>query len=74
VLGDTAGDPYGSAPDILYQDLNVSRRFGRLTAMAGIDNVANQRPPALVDGETNTDTASYDVVGRFVWARVGYVF
>jgi outer membrane receptor protein involved in Fe transport len=74
VLGGELADPYTRAPDILYQDLDISRSFGRLTAMAGVQNLANVRPPTLVDGETNTSTATYDVVGRVIWGRVKYVF
>jgi outer membrane receptor protein involved in Fe transport len=52
----------------------MSRRMGRLTAMAGIDNLADTRPPTLIDGETNTDTSTYDVVGRLIWMRMSYDF
>ncbi len=72
VLGDTG--PYGKAPGIIYQDIDITRRFGRLTAMAGIENLANRAPPTLIDGETNTSTATYDVVGRVFWGRLAYVF
>jgi iron complex outermembrane receptor protein len=74
VLGDDAGDLFSTAPAIFYQDVDVSRRIGKLTAMAGIDNVADTRPPTLVDGETNTDTATYDVLGRLFWMRMSYDF
>ena len=74
VLGDTAPDLFTNSPGIFYQDLDVTRRFDRLTVMAGIDNVAGIRPPTLVDGETNTDTNTYDVLGRVFWARVAFQF
>ena len=74
VLGDDASDMFSSAPGVFYQDIDVSRRIGTLTAMAGIDNVADLRPPTLVDGETNTDTATYDVLGRLFWMRMRYDF
>lgn len=74
VLGAAADNPYGKAPGILYHDVSMSRRIGRLTIMAGIDNLADQRPPTLVDGETNTDTSTYDVVGRLIWAHLAYAF
>jgi outer membrane receptor protein involved in Fe transport len=74
VLGDTAADLFSKAPGILYQDLDVSHRVGRVSAMAGIDNVADIRPPTLVDGQTNTDTRTYDVLGRVFWGRVVYQF
>jgi iron complex outermembrane receptor protein len=72
VLGETG--PFSKAPDVLYQDVDISRRFGRLLAAAGIDNIADLRPPTLLDGETNTDTSTYDVVGRLFWGRVSYQF
>jgi outer membrane receptor protein involved in Fe transport len=62
------------AAGVFYQDVSVSRRLGKLVLMAGVDNVADVRPPLLLDGETNTDTATYDVVGRFVWGKVSYDF
>jgi outer membrane receptor protein involved in Fe transport len=74
VLGEDSAVPFSKAPGIFYEDVELSRRFGRVTAMAGIDNLADQRPPTLIDGETNTNTATYDVVGRFIWGRVSYAF
>jgi outer membrane receptor protein involved in Fe transport len=74
VLGSTQAELFTKAPDIFYQDLDLTRQFGRLAVMAGIDNVADTRPPTLVDGETNTDTNTYDVLGRVFWARMEYDF
>jgi outer membrane receptor protein involved in Fe transport len=59
---------------VFYQDIEVSRRLGHLKIMAGIYNLTNITPPTLVDGETNTDTNTYDVVGRYFWARMSYDF
>jgi len=42
--------------------------------MAGIENLADRPPPRLIDGETNTSTATYDVIGRVFWGRLAYVF
>jgi outer membrane receptor protein involved in Fe transport len=66
--------PDDKAPGIFYEDADVQRHFARVTAMAGIDNIADQRPPLLIDGETNTDTNTYDVLGRVFWARLRMVF
>ncbi len=74
VLGDSAPDLDGKAPGVFYHDVSVSRRYGKLMLMAGVDNLTDLRPPLLLDGETNTSTATYDVVGRFVWGRVAYDF
>jgi outer membrane receptor protein involved in Fe transport len=72
LLGDTG--PYDKAPGVLYQDIDITRRIGRLTAMAGIENLADHPPPRLIDGETNSSTATYDVIGRVFWGRLAYVF
>lgn len=68
------GAPFGKALGIFYQDIEASRMLAGVTLMAGIDNLADRRPPTLVDGTTNTDTSTYDVLGRVFWARVGFAF
>lgn len=42
----------------------------------GVDNVGNKQPPQLwhYGFNGNTDERTYDVVGRFYWARVGVKF
>lgn len=64
VLGIDAGSPFGSVPGIFYHDLSATRRFSGLTVDCGVSNLTNRRPPTLIDGVTNTNTATYDVVGR----------
>ena len=71
---DAAGGPDSSSGDVLYQDLEVSRQAGGVTAMLGVDNLLDVRPPTLPDGLTNTSAATYDVVGRLVFARLSYAF
>jgi iron complex outermembrane receptor protein len=74
VLGAAPGAPFGKAPGVFTQDIEMSRRMAGVTVMAGIDNLADRRPPTLVDGETNTDSSTYDVLGRVFWGRVGFAF
>ena len=74
VLGQAADTPYSTAPNVFYEDVELTRRFKRVTAMVGADNLLDRRPPTLIDGETNTSTPTYDVVGRLVWARLVYDF
>ncbi len=73
VLGG-AGEPYGASEGVLYQDLEITRLAGGVTAMLGVDNLLDVRPPTLIDGLTNTSTPTYDVVGRLVFGRVSYAF
>jgi outer membrane receptor protein involved in Fe transport len=71
VLGeDAATTLFTKARSVFYQDVSMTRKFKRFSLLLGIDNVTNQAPPTLVDGVTNTDTNSYDVVGIFLWGRV----
>ncbi|QHG87226.1 MULTISPECIES: TonB-dependent receptor domain-containing protein [Xanthomonas] len=43
----------------------------------GVDNIANKQPPLYYSnnaGNANTDVATYDVLGRFYWARATVTF
>lgn len=47
------------------------------TVQIGIDNVGNKQPPILYQQNTvnaNTDTASYDLIGRFYYAKITMKF
>jgi outer membrane receptor protein involved in Fe transport len=64
VLGLDPGSPFGSAPGIFYHDLSATLRFSDMTVNLGVDNLTNRRPPPLIDGATNTNINTYDIVGR----------
>ncbi len=74
VLGGGPGEPFSKAPDVLYHDLSATWRRDRLTFVGGIENLLDQKPPTLLDGVTNTDTNTYDVVGRFLFVRCTATF
>lgn len=41
----------------------------------GVDNLSDRRPPLIYqNGEANTDPATYDVMGRYYWARATFRF
>ena len=41
----------------------------------GVDNVFDRRPPLIYqNGQVNTDTATYDAMGRYYWARATLKF
>lgn len=43
----------------------------------GVDNIANKQPPLYYSnnvGNANTDVATYDLLGRFYWARATVKF
>jgi outer membrane receptor protein involved in Fe transport len=70
VLGDDSSAPFAGAPGIFYHDTSVEWRSRHVDLVLGIDNVANQKPPTLIDGVTNTNPNTYDVVGRYAYLRV----
>jgi outer membrane receptor protein involved in Fe transport len=43
----------------------------------GIDNIADKQPPLFYQNNvtnSNTDVATYDVMGRYYWARATVTF
>ncbi len=65
---------YAKAPGIFYQDLEVSWRRAPVVLRFGIDNLLDQRPPTLIDGLSNTNLSSYDVIGRFFYGKTTISF
>ena len=55
------------ADGIFYHDLSASWRSGGVMLTIGVNNIADQKPPTLIDGATNTDVATYDALGRFAF-------
>src|SRR5262249_30295512 len=67
---DPSETPFVHAKGVFYHDLDLSWRQGAVTLSLGVENLADKKPPVLVDGATNTDVATYDVLGRFVFVRL----
>jgi len=67
VLGAAADTPFSAAPAIVYHDVSVEWRGAPVTIVVGINNLFNQQPPTLIDGVTNTNTNTYDVIGRLFY-------
>ncbi|MDR3438297.1 TonB-dependent receptor domain-containing protein [Telmatospirillum sp.] len=65
---------YSKAPGVFYHDVEASWRLKPLTVRFGVDNVFDQKPPTLMDGQSNTDLNTYDVVGRFFFVSTSVVF
>jgi outer membrane receptor protein involved in Fe transport len=64
VLGEPANTPFSTAPALVYHDISVEWRGAPLTVAVGVDNLFNRQPPTLIDGVTNTNTNTFDVIGR----------
>lgn len=64
------------APSVLYHNASLKYAFGKATTLSfGVDNLFDKRPPYIqswTDG--NTDTMTYDLLGRRWHVRLGYRF
>ena len=64
------------APSVLYHNASVKYAFSKAMALSfGVDNLFDKRPPYIqswTDG--NTDTMTYDLLGRRWHVRLGYRF
>ena len=65
---------YAKAPGVFYHDIGASWRLASVTLRLGVDNLFDQRPPTLMDGQSNTNLSTYDVVGRFFYCNTSVVF
>ena len=70
------GDIGAKAPSIVYHNASVKYAFNKAVAISfGIDNLFDKKPPYIqswTDG--NTDTMTYDLLGRRWHVRLGYKF
>ncbi|TAN05697.1 MAG: TonB-dependent receptor [Rhodanobacteraceae bacterium] len=57
---------------VVYTDLQVGYAVPTIHTRfdVGVDNLTDRKPPLWYqNGQVNTDTATYDVMGRYYWAR-----
>jgi len=45
-----------------------------LTLRAGVENLADEDPPLVINGGANTDPEQYDVLGRRYYVNLTYRF
>ena len=62
----------GDVPSVLYHDLDASYRWGSIVLRAGVNNLTDRDPPFLLFGESNTDSATYRLLGRTYFLQVSY--
>lgn len=74
IHSDLVADPTAKTPGIPaynYFDLDASYTFkGRYTLGVGVTNIADRDPPFVSGAPLTTDAATYDVVGRTVFASL----
>ena len=72
----SAGDIGARAPSVAYHNASVKYAFNKaMTLSFGVDNLLDKAPPFVqswTDG--NTDTMTYDLLGRRWHVRLGYRF
>lgn len=63
-------------PSMVYHDLNARYQVtNELRLTAGINNVFDKTPPLILNAlSANTDTVTYDVLGRTYYLRANYKF
>jgi hypothetical protein len=62
---------------VVYNSLEVDYRVPMLHTKfsLGADNLMNRQPPLIYQsGQMNTDSLTYDMIGRFYWARAAIKF
>jgi len=62
---------------VVYSDLQLGYAVPVIHTRfdVGVDNVFDKRPPLIYqNGQVNTDTATYDTMGRYYWARATLKF
>ena len=59
---------------VFYHDLYVSYDWRNISATLGADNISDVKPPFAPDGQTNTNTSVYDVIGRYVYLKTTFRF
>jgi outer membrane receptor protein involved in Fe transport len=76
--GDPA-DPWDDLPihswgGVAYWDACAILSWNELDFVVGLDNVLDKEPPFIPGGDGNSNPNSYDFVGRYIYASVGYQF
>ena len=61
----------GDVPSELYHDVDASYHWGGIVIRAGVNNLTDRDPPYL-NGQANTDTATYRLLGRTYFLQVSY--
>ncbi|MDE2270806.1 MAG: TonB-dependent receptor [Xanthomonadaceae bacterium] len=62
---------------VVYNDLQLGYAVPTIHTRfdAGVDNVFDKQPPLIYqNGQVNTDTATYDVMGRYYWVKATLKF
>jgi iron complex outermembrane recepter protein len=62
--------PFDHVPRIWYVDTSARYSLSENYDLTfGVRNIADKRPPIFIDAGSNTNLNTYDVLGRFVFAR-----
>lgn len=63
-----------STAEVFYHDIYASYTWRNIDATFGIDNLTDRNPPFVPDGQTNTQTNLYDVIGRLFYVKTAIKF
>jgi iron complex outermembrane receptor protein len=66
--------PIHAVDGIAYWDLSAMLVWQAFDLVIGMDNVLDTDPPFIPSGDGNSNPNSYDFVGRYIYAKLGYQF
>jgi outer membrane receptor protein involved in Fe transport len=59
----------------LFAGYSVKTSGGTTTLTVGVNNLADRKPPMIYQGfQGNSDAATYDYMGRFIYTRLSQLF
>ena len=74
---DAATNASLAVASVVYSDFKLGLAVPTLHTRfdVGVDNLFDKRPPLIYqNGQGNTDSATYDMMGRYYWARATLKF
>jgi outer membrane receptor protein involved in Fe transport len=74
LAADSSVQAFTQVSDVYYHDIFAQYRLGKATFTFGIDNLLDRKPPLVIDGNTNTNPLTYDVVGRYLYLKGSIAF
>ncbi|MDJ0765921.1 MAG: TonB-dependent receptor [Myxococcota bacterium] len=59
---------------MMYWNISAMLMWKGLDFIVGMDNVLEPEPPYIPTGDANSNANTYDFLGRYVYAKIGYQF
>ncbi len=74
-VSDPSTKDTSSVPVVVYWDMSGRYTFGELNLIVGVNNLLDKEPPYMwTEGGQNGNGFTYDFLGRYIYAKIGYTF